>query len=100
MRKITAQAIGCFLTGKPMCSGNTSVELSPLGAVVVLKLHGNAIARYDVGDIKTLEVCNGGWSSNTTKERLNGLPGVRVHQKDWDWYLNGAQWDGDWKAVN
>lgn len=98
-RKITEQAVNAFLAGRAFCSGNSSVEFSPLGAIVVLKLHGNAIARYDKGDISTMEVCNGGWSSNTTKERLNGLPGVRVNQKDWTWYLNGVEWDGGWRRV-
>lgn len=48
----------------------------------------------------TFEVCDGGWSSNTTKERLNGLPGVRVNQKDYEWFLNGEPWNGNWTTIN
>jgi hypothetical protein len=87
-----------FLAGKVGKVGNTTVEMSPLGAVVVLKLHGNAIARRDVGSTD-FEVCDGGWTSNTTKERLNGLPGVRVNQKAYAWYLNGVEWDGSWTWI-
>jgi hypothetical protein len=39
-------------------------------------------------------VTNAGWFSNTTKERLNAIDGVSVYQKDWNWYLNGEQWNG------
>ena len=62
-----------------------------------LKLHNNTIASID--ELGVLSVSNAGWASNTTKERLNGLPGVRVNQKNWNWYLNGSEWDGSWKRV-
>ncbi|WP_055128545.1 hypothetical protein [Pseudomonas mediterranea] len=97
-RKVTEQAVSAFLAGRVGCFNNTTVELSPLGKVVVLKLHGNAIARRDLNG-NHMEVCNGGWSSNTTKERLNGIPGVRVNQKNFEWFLNGVEWDGGWTVV-
>lgn len=100
MRKITAQATEAFLAGRPFHSGNTSVELSPLGEVVVLKLHGNAIARYDKGDISTLEVTDAGWNTATIKDRLNALPGVHIHQCKWVWFLNGHVWQGNWTRIN
>jgi hypothetical protein len=62
-----------------------------------LKLHGNTIATID--ELGVLSVSNAGWMSNTTKERLNGLPQVNVKQKNWTWYLNGQEWDGSWKRV-
>ena len=100
MRKITQEAINAFIAGVNFNKSNTNVERSPLGEVVVLKLHGNAIARYSEGDYNnTLEVCDGGWSSNTTKERLNGLLGVSVNQKSFVWYLNGMEWNGNWTKV-
>lgn len=102
MRKITANAVNAFIAGRTFGQDNTNVELSPLGAVVVLKLHGNTIARYDKGDtqLHTLEITNAGWFSNTTKERLNALPGVSVCQRKGVWYLNGKEWDGSWTFVN
>ena len=99
MRAVTRTAVAAFLAGRVGKHGsNTSVELSPLGAVVVLKLHGNAIARRDI-DSQIIEVCDGGWSSNTTKDRLNGLPGVSVHQKNFQWFLNGEEWNGNWARI-
>lgn len=35
-----------------------------------------------------------GFFTNTTKERLNALPGVNIVQKLGKWYLNGVLWDG------
>jgi hypothetical protein len=99
MRLITKEAMREFRNARPWHKDNTRVELSPSGEVVVLKLHGNAIARYDLGDWSSLEICDGGWSSNTTKERLNGLWGVSISQKEWLWYLNGKRWDGNWITV-
>ena len=102
MRKITSDAVRAFRRGLKFNRDNTSVERSPLGHAVVLKLHGNAIARYtpSTDGLNKFEICNGGWSSNTTKERLNGLPGVSIHQKDWVWYLNGKEWNGAWTTIN
>jgi hypothetical protein len=57
-----------------------------------LKLHGNKIAALEADG--KMWVSSAGWRSNTTKERLNGLPGVRVNQKNYQWYLNGQPWDG------
>ncbi|UZZ63862.1 hypothetical protein PSV6_2 [Pseudomonas phage PSV6] len=99
-RKVTQQAVNAFIAGRTgVFGGNTVVELSPLGEVLVMKLHGNAIARRDVGPFGTFEVRDGGWQSNTTKERLNGLPGVSVNQKQYVWFLNGAAWDGHWTLI-
>lgn len=100
MRKITQEAIQAFMAGVSFHKSNTIVERSPLGNAVVLKLHGNAIARYTDGEYNTtLEVCDGGWQSNTTKERLNGIPHVSVNQKNFEWFLNGVEWNGNWTKV-
>lgn len=97
MRKITQEAVREFRNGCPFRKQNTSVVITEY--MVVLKLHGNAIARYPIGEFDALEVCDGGWSSNTTKERLNGICGVSVHQKNWQWYLNSHSWSGNWVFV-
>ena len=65
---------------------------------VILLLHGNPIAHYLVAD-RVLYVCDGNHQTVTTKERLNGLPGVSVHQKAGQWYLNGEKWDGYWTKI-
>ena len=96
MRKITKEAVDKFLSKETFRKSNMSVEESY--GVYKLKLHGNTIATID--ELGVLSVSNAGWASNTTKERLNGIPGVRVHQKNWNWYLNGQGWDGGWKRIS
>ena len=95
-RKITQESVSAFLAGRKFNKGNMSVE-TDLG-YTKLKLHGNTIATIDA--LGVLSVSNAGWASNTTKERLNGLPGVHIKQKNWSWYLNGQEWDGRWKRIS
>lgn len=94
-RKITQESVSAFLSGRKFNKGNMSVEHE--ASFTKLKLHGNTIATID--PLGVLSVSNRGWESNTTKERLNGLPGVHVKQKNWTWYLNGEEWDGRWKRI-
>lgn len=81
---------------KTFSKGNMSVTTD--GETFRLKLHGNTIATID--ELGVLSVSNAGWRSNTTKERLNGLPNVRVHQRNYNWFLNGVEWDGSWKRIS
>ena len=96
MRKITKEAVSKFLNKETFSKSNMSVVKD--GESIRLKLHGNTIAIFD--ELGVLSVSNAGWASNTTKERLNGIPGVRVNQKNWNWYLNGQEWDGGWKRIS
>ena len=78
MKKITRDSVDAFMNARPFRKDNT----------------GNEIAyRYNDPE-RTLSVTNAGWFSNTTKERLNGIPNVRIHQKNFNWYLNDKEWDG------
>jgi hypothetical protein len=77
---------------------NMSVEVLP--NVTILKLHGNAIAYRYNDPQRTLSITNCGWESNTTKERLNALPNVNIVQKNWIWYLNGKEWNGELIDIN
>lgn len=95
MRKITALAIDAFLDGYSFYSGNTIVEQT--NSASVMYLHGRLIAM--ISPSGKLLISNGGWSSNTTKERLNGIPNVNIVQKNFVWYLNGVAWDGSTIAV-
>jgi hypothetical protein len=74
-----------------MCSGNSATDN------YTMRLHGNLIAKIDADG--TLAITNAGWFTNTTKERLNGIPGVSICQKKGDWYLNGRKWDGGWITI-
>ena len=95
MRKIERQMNEAILNRKDFFSSNTSVENyvnNITGAKeAVVKLHGNHIAT--VGD--TLQICDAGWQTVTTKSRLNALcnefaEGCYVFQKNYDWFLGDA----------
>lgn len=91
MKKITKQSIESFIERKPFKRGNMSVVIE--NGITYLQLHGNRIAAL-LADNR-MWVSNAGWATNTTKERLNGLPGVRVIQRNWNWILNGMPWNGE-----
>lgn len=102
MRQITKDSVAAFMAGRVFNRDNTSVEVREFKSEdrlsAVLKLHGNVIARRSL-DGAVFEVCDGGWQTRTTAERLNGLPGVRVHQKKGQWFLNDAPWSGDGATI-
>ena len=93
MRQITNDSINAFMNARKFNRQNMSVEVLP--NVTILKLHNNAIAYKYNDPKKTLSITNCGWFSNTTKERLNGLPNVNICQKNFEWFLNGKKWDGN-----
>ena len=93
MKKITLEASAHFMSAKKFKKANTEVEVLP--NVTILKLHGNAIAYIYNDPERTLSITNCGWQTNTTKERLNGLPNVHITQRNWEWFLNGESWDGE-----
>ena len=100
MRQITNESISAFLNRRNFKKSNMEVwngyECSPQ-LVTKLFLHGNLIAEMD--KYGTISITNAGWETNTTKERLNGLPNVSINQKNFIWYLNGKEWNGDWIKV-
>ena len=94
MRTTTIKAVQCFLGNAKLSSGNTTVTHS--SAESALFLFGNKIAKRTADG---LFITNAGWRSNTTKERLNGLPNVRIQQAKGDWFLNGQPWNGQWTKI-
>lgn len=101
MRKVTHKTVSAFTNNKGAINvGNTSVEYFALlhfngmdfYDARALKLHGNIIAVFN--SAHGLYITAAGWKSNTTKERLNAIPGVSIQQKCGVWYLNGKEWDG------
>jgi hypothetical protein len=94
-RKITIESVDKFLSKETFRKSNMSVD--EVNGVYRLKLHGNTIATID--QFNMLSISNAGWQSNTTKERLNGIPHVHIKQKNYQWYLNGVEWNGEWTRV-
>ena len=97
MKKITQQAVNAFENNKDFKNGNTSVKRGDYF------LHDNKIAEFESLFLKdgnrNINITLAGWNTNTTRERLNGLDGVRVTTKQGQAYLNGVKWDGEWVTV-
>ena len=91
MREITQQAAQAFVDQRNFESGNTVVAASS-GGITCLILHDNYIATHIEGDGLYVSTC--GWNTPTTRERLNGLPGVNVNVAKGQLYLNDVEWDG------
>lgn len=90
MRQVTEQIVSAFLRNEVRRVSNSRTDGRTLW------LFENRIAEFrDNG----LWITNAGWPSPTTKERLNGIPDVRIVQKKGQWYLNGHAWDGEWVHV-
>ena len=92
-------------------NGNTDVELKhcpDLGQVVVVRLHGNEIAEFDVSlagvrECRGLRITDAGWQTVTTKSRLNALlrcfcgGSAGICQYMGQWLLNASEFAGtDW----
>jgi len=108
MRQITKESISAFNNSFTFNRQNTSVEVGygktkELPScnntyLTKLKLHGNTIAVKSLNrhtGIERLFINNCGWFTPTTKERLNALPNVNIVQKNYIWYLDGKEWNGE-----
>jgi hypothetical protein len=93
MRDITQKAVNALLNAQKFKLSNTEVKV--LENVSILLYQGNPIAYLYNDPERTLSIQNCGWFTNTTKERLNGLPNVKISQKNFVWYLNGKEWNGN-----
>ena len=91
MNKTTTTIVSAFVNGNAKNVGNTKTDGKSLW------LFNNKIAEHREDG---LWITNCGWTSRTTKERLNGLPDVNIYQKSKKWFLNGNEWDGNWIKVN
>ena len=100
MRKITSNAVAHFLARQEFFASNTSVTVDEDG-ISALGIFGNEIALLDrAGELKiSARLDETGDITTTTKERLNGLPGVGVHVSRHELFLNGKSWDGDWIVI-
>tara|TARA_R110002012_G_scaffold296449_2_gene493780 strand:- start:27 stop:368 length:342 start_codon:yes stop_codon:yes gene_type:complete len=103
MRKITQDAINALYDKRNFKRGNTEVKevinYQSATSSMVMYLHGHGIAMLEDNN---LYIRHAGWQTNTTKERLNGLPNVHINQKDFTWYLNGKKWIGgsEWTSLD
>ena len=95
MRQIEKQ-MNFAVSNKGNWSGsNTSVSYHPTEHLSEVRLHGHLIAWYDHSK-GTLGISSCGWTTNTTKSRLNALLyelfyGVSVFQKNWEWFVSDSK---------
>jgi len=95
MRNITIRAVDAFMNDYNFGSGNTGVVVDK---ITTMYLHDSPIAKKDANGV--ISITNAGWQTNTTKERLNGIPGVNISQLNGEWFLNGNSWNGSWIKIN
>lgn len=81
-RTITIEAIRAFENGRNYCKSNTMVKND------ALYLWGNKIA-YKENNKLFISLC--GYNTVTTRERLNGLTGVRVQSRNFTPYINDVE---------
>jgi hypothetical protein len=95
MRQITKDAVQAFFNNHNFKRDNTQV-LSTGENTVELRLHGSTIAKK-VNGIVSVSSC--GHTTNTTKERLNGVLSrcnvSRIYQKAFVWYWKDGQEFGE-----
>ena len=99
MRQITQQSINAFFNKGKLKKQNMTVIYDKYDQISRMLLHSNCIAIYD-HDKKRLFITNCGWFTPTTKERLNALPNVNIVQKNYKWFLNGKEWNGQKIEIN
>ena len=91
MRQIEKQMNFALSNKGNFSKSNTSVTFYPSENLSEVRLHGNLIAWFDHAK-QLLAISSAGWTTNTTKSRLNALlhevnTGVRVFQKDFQWFV-------------
>lgn len=103
MRAITKDAVNAFLNAQSFNRDNTSVAVYEEAGTRAMRLHGNLIAKYE--GTKLYLSC-GGWTSTTTKERLNGIlstlgkPLIRQVKGEW-LYTDGREFDTNgWNLID
>ena len=101
MRKIEMEMQTAIRNRKDWQKANTSVDFDQEGFMTV-RLHGNRICEMTPSGDLTLSSC--GWSTPTTKSRLNAildcfLHGVGIYQKDFEWFIDGQSFFDGYKII-
>ena len=95
MRKLERQMNFAISNKADWCGSNTQVTYNSNTNCSQVYLHGHQIATFD-HDTLALKLSSCGYETNTTKSRLNAIlteckTGVRVFQKNWDWFIGNNQ---------
>ena len=89
MRKIEREMIQAIVDRRDWHKANTSVDITPMYAEI--RLHNHLIAKYNLSNMDLI-ISHCGWTTNTTKSRLNSLCSFvtgkcAVFQKNFEWFL-------------
>lgn len=95
MRKITQGAYNAWKNKTPFKKANTRVDVD-FDRECTLYLHGNCIAKEVDGE---LFVNHCGWTTNTTRERLNMFPNVHIRKFQGDFLLNEQIMNPGWNKI-
>ena len=92
MRKIERQMNFAISNRADWSSSNTRVEFNDSTNCSSVFLHGHRIATV-CHETKAVKVDSCGWTTNTTKSRLNAILsevkyGCSVFQKNFDWFVS------------
>ena len=103
MRKLERQMNFAVSNKSNWAGSNTQVTFNENTNCSQVRLHGHLIATYD-HNLKAVKISSCGWTTNTTKSRLNALLeevkyGAKVFQKNFDWFVSynnqtESFWDG------
>lgn len=80
-----------ILKSRPSCPLGHNTSLTREGDVIYVVYHRTRILAYRL-DGSIIADCNG-FRTNTTKDRLNYLAGVRVWQKNYVWYVGPGKFE-------
>jgi hypothetical protein len=53
-----------------------------------IRYHNTVVIRYNADG--SIQLNNGGWTTPTTKKRINDFTNARIHQKDFVWYITDS----------
>ena len=92
MRKLEKQMNFALSNKSDWRGSNTVVEYNSTTNCSSVYLHGHQIATFD-HDTLALKLSSCGWTTNTTKSRLNAILdevkyGAKVFQKNWNWFVS------------
>jgi len=103
MRKLERQMNFAVSNKSNWAGSNTQVTFNENTNCSQVRLHGHLIATYD-HNLKAVKISSCGWTTNTTKSRLNALLeevkyGAKVFQKNFNWFVSynnqtESFWDG------
>ena len=91
-RQITKEIVKAFLNDEHKKVNNSKVVTDYASTRMYLFNNLIAIKTKSSGKI---EISMAGYPTTTTRERLNGIPGVSLTQKNYKQYLNGQEIETD-----